>query len=75
MQWGGEEPVPEIQIRAFYGDWRTVCAKDAAKFVKHMMSNMPGIGSRDSKIERINEKHLRGTTVRELLETEKTERN
>ena len=59
-----------IQIRAYYGDWKTVEEEHAKNFVIWNLTNMPAISSLKERIKRVNEKHLRGIKVEELLTEE-----
>jgi len=55
-----------IQIKAYFGDWKPADKEQATKFVRRMLSSI-GYGTYEDKIARIEEKHLRGITVRGLL--------
>ena len=55
-----------IYIKAWYADWRQVSHETAKHFVEYMLMNMPAVKESD-RANVINEKHLRGITVEELL--------
>ena len=55
-----------IQIKSHFGDWKTVSKEQAKDFVKTMMKGMNAVPEA-KKAEIIEEKHLRGITVKELL--------
>lgn len=60
-----------IFIRSYFGKWKNVDRETATRFVKSMLDT--SLQSRDKMIKIINEKHLVGTTVEELLKGEKYE--
>ena len=55
-----------IQIKAYFGDWKTVSKEQAKDFVKTMMKGMQAVPEA-KKPAIIEEKHLRGISVKELL--------
>jgi len=54
-----------VEIKSFFSDWHFVEIEQARKFVITMLSGMNC--GREKGIAFINEKHLRGITVQELL--------
>lgn len=55
-----------IQIKSHFGDWKTVSKEQAKDFVKTIMKGMNAVPEA-KKAEIIEEKHLHGITVKELL--------
>ena len=56
-----------IQIKAYIGNWHETDRETARNFVLNLIGRMP---TRNGKIELINQKHVRGITVQELLTQE-----
>jgi len=56
-----------IEIKSYYGIWKPVTRDEARRFVKLMIKGFTAISSRNDKIKRINEYHLRGETVEKLF--------
>ena len=54
-----------IKIKAFYGQWKEVNKEKAIEFIKTLKNGMNVGQEKQNKI--INEKHLKGITVEELL--------
>lgn len=54
-----------IQIRAFYGAWKTVTKEQAREFITVLMDGM--MCPKKQKIE-IAQQHVKGIAVSELLE-------
>lgn len=54
-----------IEIKAWFGNWKEVCEEKARSFVNGMLEGMNCGREKGTKI--INEKHLRGITVQDLL--------
>ena len=55
-----------VEIKSHFGDWHFVGTEQARKFITTMLSGMNC--GRAKGVAIINEKHLRGITVQELLE-------
>lgn len=56
-----------IQIKSFFTDWQEVDKETAKRFVKGIMQGATAINYNE-KIKYIEDKKLRGITVKELLE-------
>lgn len=57
-----------IQIRYFYGDWKETSRTQAERFVRRLLSNMPAVSTDTERRRIINERHLNGVTVEELID-------
>lgn len=57
-----------IQIRAFFGDWKTVDKAKAKHFVIGIMSGMLAVSTPEKRAAIVEERHLHGITVKELME-------
>ena len=55
-----------ILIKSHFSDWHKVTRKQAKEFVKFIYQGIVAIKEKD-KIDYINKKYLKGTTVQELL--------
>lgn len=56
-----------IEIRTLFTDWHEVTPKQARAYVSYILKNancMPF----SARVDYLNKKHLRGTTVEELME-------
>ena len=55
-----------IKVKAWFGKWKTVSKEQAKRFVKTMRSG--NVCMNDDEFETyMNEKHLKGITVKELM--------
>lgn len=48
-----------ILLRAWYGDWKPADEEKARRFAKHMVNTLMK-GTRQEKLDRVNQKHIRG---------------
>ena len=55
-----------IEIKAWFSDWKEVDAEKARDFITGMIKGMNC--GKEKSYAIVNEKHLRGITVQELLE-------
>ena len=60
--------VLDIQIKSFFGKWKNVDRETATRFVKSMLDT--SLTNKENAIKMINENHLFGATVEELLKGE-----
>lgn len=56
-----------IQIKAFFGDWKSADKDHAKRFVKHMIQGMVAVSDYSERARIIEQKHLRGIAVAELM--------
>lgn len=59
--------IPMIELRTLFTDWHEVTPQQARAYVNNFLANTPGM-TYAQKIDYLNEKRLRGTTVAELME-------
>ena len=59
-----------IQIKGHYTGWKEADRATAARFIKHKIAGIL-VGDQEYKTQIIEKNHLRGITVRELLEVKK----
>ena len=57
-----------ILIRTHFTNWHKVTKQQAIDFVRFMLDKM----TTTNKVEQINSKYLKGTTVQELLKMQRT---
>ena len=58
-----------IEIRGFFSDWHEVSKEQAKEYVSDIMKRMTAL-KKSEQIAFVEEKRLRGITVKELFETQ-----